>query len=174
VQVINQISKELKERGLSVLKLSNETGIPAYRIYKWMPSKGKPKGSPKSEDVKILEEWLKKTAANTEEVPLIEEVPETGLLVKETKNPGQKEPGPWEQLAKAHEKTIKLLEERQQSETRLIQVEATLKIIVGILNGLRLPEQSHIPASGDQVEAVDVQSRVVNTNESSSHRAGHK
>jgi hypothetical protein len=126
--------------------------------------------------VKILEEWLKKTAANTEEVPLIEEVPETGLLVKETKNPGQKEPGPWEQLAKAHEKTIKLLEERQQSETRLIQVEERLKIVVEILSDLKDRELSHTPSASSQkpIGEIDLQIKGVNKNENSSRRAGHK
>src|SRR5688572_2536607 len=54
-------------------------------------------------------------------------------------------PGLMKELIASQKARIKLLEERQQSETRLIQVEATLKIIVGILNGLKIPEVAHTP-----------------------------
>lgn len=39
---------------MSVLTMSKETGIPAYRIYKWIDGKGKPK----ADDTSTLEEWL--------------------------------------------------------------------------------------------------------------------
>jgi uncharacterized protein YPO0396 len=39
---------------MSVLTMSKETGIPSYRIYKWIDGKGKPK----AEDSAKLEEWL--------------------------------------------------------------------------------------------------------------------
>lgn len=39
---------------MSVLKMSKETGIPSYRIYKWIDGKGKPK----AEDTSTLEKWL--------------------------------------------------------------------------------------------------------------------
>lgn len=39
---------------MSVLKMSKETGIPSYRIYKWIDGKG----NPKTEDAAILEQWL--------------------------------------------------------------------------------------------------------------------
>lgn len=39
---------------MSILTMSKETGIPAYRIYKWIDGKG----NPKSVDTGKLEEWL--------------------------------------------------------------------------------------------------------------------
>lgn len=55
MQLIDQIRKELKDKGVSVLKLSNETGISAYKIYKWLDGKA----TPKHEDSKKLEQWLR-------------------------------------------------------------------------------------------------------------------
>lgn len=55
MQLIEQIRRKLKENEISVLKLSNETGISAYKIYKWLDGKG----SPKTEDSKLLEQWLR-------------------------------------------------------------------------------------------------------------------
>jgi hypothetical protein len=62
LQLIEQIQKKLTEESKSVLKMSNETGISAYKIYKWLDQKGKPK----HEDAKKLEEWL---SNNMDKVP---------------------------------------------------------------------------------------------------------
>lgn len=56
MQIIDQIRVEIAKKSYTVLKLSNETGIPSARIYKWLDNKGKPK----VEDAKLLEEWLTK------------------------------------------------------------------------------------------------------------------
>jgi transcriptional regulator with XRE-family HTH domain len=55
MQLVDHLSTVLKENGVSVLKFSNETGISAYKIYKWFDGKG----NPKHEDVKKVEEWLR-------------------------------------------------------------------------------------------------------------------
>jgi hypothetical protein len=55
MQLLERIQKELQTQNKSVLKLSNETGISAYKIYKWFDNKG----SPKHEDSKKLEDWLR-------------------------------------------------------------------------------------------------------------------
>lgn len=54
MQLIERINERLQKKTMSVLTLSKETGIPSYRIYKWIDGKGKPK----AEDTAILEEWL--------------------------------------------------------------------------------------------------------------------
>jgi transcriptional regulator with XRE-family HTH domain len=56
------ILDEIKAKGVSVLTISKETGIPANRMYKWYEGKG----SPKHEDVQKLRKWLGK---DVEEVP---------------------------------------------------------------------------------------------------------
>lgn len=56
------IIDEIRAKGVSVLKISKETGIPANRMYKWYEGKG----SPKHEDVLILRKWL---GQKVEEVP---------------------------------------------------------------------------------------------------------
>ena len=61
MQLVDQLSAVLKQKGVSVLRFSNESGISAYKIYKWMDKKG----NPKHEDVKKIEEWLK----NLDNVP---------------------------------------------------------------------------------------------------------
>lgn len=55
MQIIDRIAGEISKKKISVLKLSNETGISAYKIYKWLDKKG----SPKHEDSIKLEKWLK-------------------------------------------------------------------------------------------------------------------
>jgi transcriptional regulator with XRE-family HTH domain len=54
MQIIEAISKKIKEKGISVLRLSKETDIPATRLYKWLDNKAKPK----YEDITKLEKWL--------------------------------------------------------------------------------------------------------------------
>lgn len=56
MQIIERLQNKISEDRLSVLKISKETGIPAYRIYKWLDGKA----NPKHEDVQILEKWLSK------------------------------------------------------------------------------------------------------------------
>ena len=56
------ILAEIKAVGVSLLKISKQTGIPVNRMYKWYEGKG----SPKHEDVQILRQWLGK---NAEKVP---------------------------------------------------------------------------------------------------------
>jgi hypothetical protein len=60
MQLLERIQKELQTQNKSVLKLSNETGISAYKIYKWFDHKG----SPKHEDSKKLEDWLRNLEKN--------------------------------------------------------------------------------------------------------------
>lgn len=56
---------------------------------------------------------------------------------------------------------IRLLEEKVQAETRLIQVEATLNIVVGILKGLKIPDQSHTEIEGEEMETIDLRRKKV-------------
>lgn len=49
-----EVLKIRKQRRVSVAKLSNITGIPADRIYKWESGVG----NPKAEDSEKLQEWL--------------------------------------------------------------------------------------------------------------------
>lgn len=62
MQLVDQLSTFLKEKGVSVLKFSNETGISAYKIYKWIDGKG----NPKHEDVNKIEEWLRSFPPGTQ------------------------------------------------------------------------------------------------------------
>lgn len=98
MQLIDQIKKELKGRGVSVLKFSNETGISAYKVYKWFDGKG----SPKHDDVVKLEKWLRKE---------LEVVPR-GTEEPQKENPGEI-PGSSE-LLKAKDEIISLLKEKDQ------------------------------------------------------------
>lgn len=54
MQLIDRINEKLEKKSMSVLTLSKETGIPSYRIYKWIDGKG----NPKAEDSAKLEQWL--------------------------------------------------------------------------------------------------------------------
>lgn len=62
MQLIERVNEKLVKDSLSVLKLSKETGIPSYRIYKWIDGKGNPKAA----DSAILEKWL---TGNLDKVP---------------------------------------------------------------------------------------------------------
>lgn len=62
MQVIDQLKQYLSNEGLSVLKVSEKTGISAYKIYKWLSGKARPK----HEDSVKIEKWLKDCL---EEVP---------------------------------------------------------------------------------------------------------
>lgn len=76
-------------------------------------------------------------------------------------------------LIDSQEQRIKLLEERQQAETRLIQVEETLKIVVRILNDLKIPDQHHKPSDDEPVE-IKVRTRDAGKSESTGQTAGRK
>jgi hypothetical protein len=54
MQLIERVNDKLLKKSMSVLTMSKQTGIPAYRIYKWIDGKG----NPKTNDAAILEEWL--------------------------------------------------------------------------------------------------------------------
>lgn len=54
-KLVNNLLEVMKLRKVKVPQLSNETGIPKDRIYKWF-SEG---NSPKAEDEKIIEDWIK-------------------------------------------------------------------------------------------------------------------
>lgn len=56
MQLIDTLSKFLKTKGISVLRFSNESGISAYKVYKWIDKKG----NPKHDDAKKIEIWLSK------------------------------------------------------------------------------------------------------------------
>lgn len=85
------------------------------------------------------------------------------------------ESGLMKELLESQRARIKLLEERQQSETRLIQVEATLKIVVEILNGLKIQERSHTPAEVENdVEEVAVRLKSADKSENSGRGAASK
>jgi len=62
MQLIERVNNKLSTESMSVLKLSKETGIPSYRIYKWIDGKG----NPKANDAAILEKWL---SGNLDNVP---------------------------------------------------------------------------------------------------------
>jgi hypothetical protein len=62
MQLIERVNEKLLKESLSVLKMSKETGIPSYRIYKWIDGKGKPK----ADDSATLEKWL---SGNLDKVP---------------------------------------------------------------------------------------------------------
>jgi predicted transcriptional regulator len=65
LQIVEQIREKLQTKGLSVLKMSNEVGISAYKIYKWLDGKGKPK----HEDAVKIGKWL---GGNVEVIPIEE------------------------------------------------------------------------------------------------------
>lgn len=54
MQLIERINEKLTKESKSILTMSKETDIPAYRIYKWIHKRG----NPKAEDTRKLEEWL--------------------------------------------------------------------------------------------------------------------
>jgi hypothetical protein len=62
MQLIERVNDKILKESISVLKLSKDTGIPAYRIYKWIDGKGNPKAA----DSAILEKWL---SGNLDKVP---------------------------------------------------------------------------------------------------------
>ena len=62
MQLIERVKRKIEKESLSVLTMSKETGIPAYRIYKWIDGKG----NPKTEDAGKLEKWLNE---NLDKVP---------------------------------------------------------------------------------------------------------
>lgn len=62
MQLVEQIRWKLEKEGSSVLKMSNVTGISAYKIYKWLGGKG----NPKADDTAIIKKWL---TGNLEKVP---------------------------------------------------------------------------------------------------------
>jgi ethanolamine utilization protein EutP (predicted NTPase) len=53
-QIIDDLIKKIKLSKISVLKLSKQIDIPAYRIYKWIDKKAQPK----HDDVMKIEKWL--------------------------------------------------------------------------------------------------------------------
>lgn len=62
MQLVDQIRGKLQKESVSVLKMSNETGISAYKIYKWLDGKG----NPKADDAVIIKKWL---SGNLDKVP---------------------------------------------------------------------------------------------------------
>jgi transcriptional regulator with XRE-family HTH domain len=54
MQIIRLLKDKMKESGITVSKFSNDTGIPAPRIYKWLDGKN----NPKYDDIKTIERWL--------------------------------------------------------------------------------------------------------------------
>lgn len=55
MQIIDELRDRIAKKRLSVLKVANETGISAYKMYKWLDGKAQPK----HDDVVILEKWLR-------------------------------------------------------------------------------------------------------------------
>lgn len=62
MQLVQEIQEKLQKDSVSVLKMSNDTGISAYKIYKWLAGKG----NPKAEDAATIKKWL---SGNLEKVP---------------------------------------------------------------------------------------------------------
>ena len=54
--ILTQVLKKAKQEGISIYKLSKETGIAKEKLYKWVDPKVKAK--PKTADEKILSQWL--------------------------------------------------------------------------------------------------------------------
>ena len=73
MQLIERINEKLAAESISVLKLSKETGIPSYRIYKWIDGKG----NPKADDSATLEKWL---SGNLDKVPNTKEFNDPAYL----------------------------------------------------------------------------------------------
>lgn len=69
MQLIERVIEKIERESMSVLKMSKEIGIPAYRIYKWIDGKGRPK----SDDTAKLEKWL---SGNLDILPNKEQVKE--------------------------------------------------------------------------------------------------
>lgn len=67
---------ELKQSGVSTLKISKETGIPSDRMYKWYEGKG----NPKFEDVQKLRAWLDKRVEKVPHGTKLESDPLTALI----------------------------------------------------------------------------------------------
>lgn len=79
MQLVERLSAFLKDNSLSVLRFSNESGISAYKVYKWIEGKG----NPKHDDVQKIEEWLR----NMEVVPHGTSEQETQNGVSRQENP---------------------------------------------------------------------------------------
>lgn len=68
MKLMEEIKSILDEKRIPVLKLSKESGIPSYRIYKWIDGKA----APKEEDSQKLKNWL----ASAREGRVVDQVPE--------------------------------------------------------------------------------------------------
>lgn len=62
-----RVKEKMKELGIGIPELSEQTSIPSARIYKWY-SKTK-QASPKENDIDVLSNWLKIYKAPMEQVP---------------------------------------------------------------------------------------------------------
>lgn len=54
MQVLRILKDVLQQQSISVLKFSNETGIPSPRVYKWLNGTG----NPKTGDMITIQRWL--------------------------------------------------------------------------------------------------------------------
>lgn len=81
MQIIDRIAEKISKDNMSVLKLSNETGISAYKIYKWL---GK-KGNPKHDDSVKLEQWLSESLEKVQMKPDIIGTSGNKVIVAEAK-----------------------------------------------------------------------------------------
>jgi predicted nuclease with TOPRIM domain len=54
MQIIDQLRSKIEKEGLSVSKVSKDTGIESHRLYKWVQGKA----SPKHDDIKTLQSYI--------------------------------------------------------------------------------------------------------------------
>lgn len=64
----DQVKERMKSKGINVLGLAEQTGIPSSRIYKWYDEKKQ--ANPKEADADILKQWLESSNENVEQVPI--------------------------------------------------------------------------------------------------------
>jgi transcriptional regulator with XRE-family HTH domain len=158
----------LRGKAVSAAKVAGLIGVNADRLRKWEERDTDPSDTG---DIQKVEDYFGCTLSelkNIEEFEFVKKpmTTKSSDLVSELKD----------RLIASQESEIKLLKERQQSETRLIQVEERLKIVVEILSDLKDRELSHTPSASSQksIGEIDLQIKGVNKNENSSRRAGHK
>jgi hypothetical protein len=155
---LRQIVKEIQfKKDLTIEQIAQKAGYTRVHLTKELKKESSPKVEAKL--LEVFKDSLHNDANQGTESIQKNPTDEAGLI---------------QELLESQRARIKLLEERQQSETRLIQVEATLNIIVGILKGLKLPEQSRTPSAKEVMEEIEIENRAASKNESSSQKAERK
>jgi hypothetical protein len=144
---LRQMVKEIQfKEDLTIEQIAEKAGYTRVHLTKELKKDSSPKVEAKL--LEVFKESLQNVANNGTESIL--------KAVPHEKSPGSA-PELWEELRESQKARIKLLEEKVQSETRLIQVEATLNIIAGILKDLKLPVQPGSSSSRGAVEEIQIE-----------------